>query len=45
MATTTTNPADPSYEQSKEVAEASRETQWTQPSFGKQLFWATSSST
>jgi hypothetical protein len=38
MATTTTNPADPSYEQSKEVAEASRETQWTQPSFGKQLF-------
>lgn len=35
---TTTNPADPSYEQSKQVAEASRETEWKQPSFGKQLF-------
>ncbi|MCZ2860700.1 acyl-CoA dehydrogenase family protein [Blastococcus sp. VKM Ac-2987] len=28
----------PSYEQSKQVAEASRETEWTQPSFGKELF-------
>ena len=28
----------PSYEQSKEVAEASRETEWTKPSFGKELF-------
>src|ERR671916_2286184 len=27
-----------SYEQSKQVAEASRETQWTKPSFGKELF-------
>src|SRR3954453_24214582 len=30
--------SDPSYEQSKQVAEASRETEWTQPSFGKELF-------
>ena len=35
---TTTNAADPSYEQSKQVAEASRETEWKQPSFGKELF-------
>jgi alkylation response protein AidB-like acyl-CoA dehydrogenase len=28
----------PSYQQSKQVAEASRETEWTRPSFGKQLF-------
>src|SRR5215212_3528455 len=28
----------PSYEQSKQVAEASRETEWTKPSFGKELF-------
>ena len=28
----------PSYEQSKQVAEASRETEWSKPSFGKQLF-------
>ena len=28
----------PSYEQSKRVAEASRETEWTKPSFGKELF-------
>lgn len=27
-----------SYEQSKQVAEASRETEWTKPSFGKELF-------
>jgi alkylation response protein AidB-like acyl-CoA dehydrogenase len=27
-----------SYEQSKEVAEASRETEWTHPSFGRELF-------
>ncbi|HEX8103453.1 MAG TPA: acyl-CoA dehydrogenase family protein [Solirubrobacteraceae bacterium] len=33
MATT-----NPSYEQSKQVAEASRETEWKQPSFGKELF-------
>ena len=31
-------PANPSYEQSKQVAEASRETEWKQPSFGKELF-------
>ncbi len=28
----------PSYEQSRQVAEASRETEWTRPSFGKELF-------
>jgi alkylation response protein AidB-like acyl-CoA dehydrogenase len=28
----------PSYEQSKRIAEASRETEWTKPSFGKELF-------
>src|SRR3954449_13596470 len=28
----------PSYEQSKQVAEASRETEWAKPSFGKELF-------
>ncbi|TQN42941.1 hypothetical protein FHU33_2359 [Blastococcus colisei] len=28
----------PSYEQSKQVAEASRETEWIKPSFGKELF-------
>jgi hypothetical protein len=27
-----------SYEQSKQIAEASRETEWTRPSFGKELF-------
>src|ERR671916_210721 len=27
-----------SYEQSKQVAEASRETEWIKPSFGKELF-------
>ncbi|MCZ2816169.1 acyl-CoA dehydrogenase family protein [Modestobacter sp. VKM Ac-2984] len=30
--------SQPSYERSKQVAESSRETEWTQPSFGKQLF-------
>jgi alkylation response protein AidB-like acyl-CoA dehydrogenase len=30
--------ANPTYEQSKQVAEASRETEWKQPSFGKELF-------
>jgi alkylation response protein AidB-like acyl-CoA dehydrogenase len=30
--------SNPSYEQSKQVAEASRETEWTRPSFGKELF-------
>src|SRR5919112_1269987 len=30
--------SNPSYEQSKQVAEASRETEWAKPSFGKQLF-------
>ncbi|WP_211516942.1 acyl-CoA dehydrogenase family protein [Geodermatophilus africanus] len=30
--------SNPSYEQSKQVAEASRETEWTRPSFGKALF-------
>src|ERR687894_366798 len=30
--------ANPSYEQSKQVAEAGRETRWTKPSFGKELF-------
>ncbi len=29
---------NPTYEQSKEIAEASREADWTKPSFGKQLF-------
>src|ERR687895_1048082 len=30
--------SNPSYEQSKQVAEAARETEWTKPSFGKELF-------
>ena len=30
--------ANPTYEESKQVAEASRETEWKQPSFGKELF-------
>src|SRR5436190_17259658 len=30
--------ANPSYEQSKQVAEAGRESEWRLPSFGKQLF-------
>src|SRR3954447_22176785 len=30
--------SNPSYRQSKQVAEASRETEWTKPSFGKELF-------
>src|SRR3954471_24449455 len=30
--------ANPTYEQSKQVAEASREADWKQPSFGKELF-------
>jgi alkylation response protein AidB-like acyl-CoA dehydrogenase len=30
--------SNPSYEQSKQVAEASRETEWIKPSFGKELF-------
>ena len=30
--------SNPSYEQSKRVAEAGRETRWTKPSFGKELF-------
>src|SRR6476469_1227056 len=30
--------SNPSYEQSKQVAEASREPEWTKPSFGKELF-------
>ena len=30
--------ANPSYEQSKQIAEASRETEWKLPSFGKELF-------
>src|SRR3954449_713459 len=30
--------SNPSYQQSKQVAEASRETEWTKPSFGKELF-------
>jgi alkylation response protein AidB-like acyl-CoA dehydrogenase len=30
--------SSPSYEQSKQVAEASRETEWIKPSFGKELF-------
>jgi alkylation response protein AidB-like acyl-CoA dehydrogenase len=30
--------SNPTYEQSKQVAEASREAAWTQPSFGKELF-------
>jgi alkylation response protein AidB-like acyl-CoA dehydrogenase len=30
--------ANPTYEQSKQVAEASRETEWKLPSFGKELF-------
>jgi alkylation response protein AidB-like acyl-CoA dehydrogenase len=33
--------ANPSYEESKQVAEASRETEWVQPSFGKELFLGT----
>jgi hypothetical protein len=31
-------PAHPSYEESKQVAEESREAGWTQPSFGRELF-------
>jgi alkylation response protein AidB-like acyl-CoA dehydrogenase len=30
--------SNPSYEQSKQVAEAGRETEWRKPSFGKELF-------
>jgi alkylation response protein AidB-like acyl-CoA dehydrogenase len=30
--------SNPSYEQSKQVAEGSRETEWTRPSFGRELF-------
>src|SRR3954454_10054978 len=30
--------SNPSYQQSKQVAEASRETEWSKPSFGKELF-------
>jgi alkylation response protein AidB-like acyl-CoA dehydrogenase len=30
--------ANPSYEQSKQVAEESRESEWNQPSFGRELF-------
>src|SRR4051794_22376842 len=30
--------SNPTYEQSKKVAEDSRETEWKQPSFGKELF-------
>src|SRR5215213_735723 len=30
--------SNPSYEQSRQVAEAARETEWTQPSFGKELY-------
>jgi alkylation response protein AidB-like acyl-CoA dehydrogenase len=30
--------SNPSYEQSKQVAEASREAEWKQPSFGRELF-------
>jgi alkylation response protein AidB-like acyl-CoA dehydrogenase len=30
--------SDVSYEQAKQVAEASRETEWKQPSFGRELF-------
>src|SRR5919205_4398036 len=30
--------SNPSYQESKQVAEAGRETEWTKPSFGKQLF-------
>jgi alkylation response protein AidB-like acyl-CoA dehydrogenase len=30
--------ANPSYEQSKQIAEASREADWERPSFGKELF-------
>jgi alkylation response protein AidB-like acyl-CoA dehydrogenase len=29
---------NPSYEESKQVAEASRETEWEQPSFGRELY-------
>ncbi len=31
-------PSNVSYEESKQVAEASREAEWTQPSFGRELF-------
>ena len=30
--------SNPSYEQSKQIAEASRESEWAKPSFGKELF-------
>ncbi|MGY1679298.1 acyl-CoA dehydrogenase family protein [Geodermatophilus sp. SYSU D01176] len=30
--------SNPSYERSKQLAEASRETEWTKPSFGRELF-------
>ena len=29
---------NPSYEESKQVAEASRESEWTQPSFGREMY-------
>ncbi|MDQ6605940.1 MAG: acyl-CoA dehydrogenase family protein [Actinomycetota bacterium] len=31
-------PNNPSYEESKQVAEASRETDWKQPSFGREMY-------
>jgi len=31
-------PSNPTYEQSKQIAEASREAEWKQPSFGRELF-------
>src|SRR4051794_33472718 len=33
--------SNPTYEESKQVAEASREAEWTQPSFGRELFLGT----
>ncbi|MFZ0041357.1 MAG: acyl-CoA dehydrogenase family protein [Solirubrobacteraceae bacterium] len=30
--------SNPSYEESKQVAEESRETEWTQPSFGREMY-------
>lgn len=37
-------PANPSYEESKQVAEDSREAGWEQPSFGRELFLGKSGS-
>src|SRR5689334_20317841 len=31
--------SDPTYEQSKKIAEESRESEWTRPSFGREMYF------